>query len=129
MSITRDRELADLLYNSIHHMVQLQSDLNSLQGLITTPSTDVVEAEPKNIGATAHQHHAEDHRTSSEKAIAALLKKSALLQNQQEHLIKLLIQNHTDASSILNEFEKIRTAKLLSSETFALAHLIPTVQK
>ena len=40
-------------------------------------------------------------------------------------IIKLLIQNHTDASIIINEFEKIRTGKLLMSETFSLAHVIP----
>jgi hypothetical protein len=28
MSITRDRELADLLYNSVNHLSQLQDDLN-----------------------------------------------------------------------------------------------------
>jgi len=39
-------------------------------------------------------------------------------------VIKLLLINHTDASSILNEFEKIRTTKLLTSETFSLAHIL-----
>jgi hypothetical protein len=58
------------------------------------------------------------------KALADALKKVAILHRQQEQLIKLLIQNHTDASSILNEFEKIRTAKLLNSEVFTLSHLI-----
>ena len=61
--------------------------------------------------------------------MADALKKDATLHRQQEQLIKLLIQNHTDAASILNEFEKIRTAKLLSSDTFTLSHLIPTLQK
>jgi hypothetical protein len=46
------------------------------------------------------------------------------LQQHLVQIIKLLIQNHTDASIIINEFEKIRTTKLLMSETFALAHVI-----
>ena len=46
------------------------------------------------------------------------------LQKNLIRLIKLLTQNHTDASSLLNEFEKIRTAKLLNSEVFTLSHLI-----
>jgi hypothetical protein len=40
-----------------------------------------------------------------------------------------LLLNHTDATSILNEFEKIRTTKLLTIETFSLAHILKTQVK
>jgi hypothetical protein len=52
------------------------------------------------------------------------LAKNVNLQKHLVRLIKLLTQNHTDAASLLNEFEKIRTSELLQSKTFALAHVI-----
>jgi hypothetical protein len=52
------------------------------------------------------------------------MSKNVMLQRNLVRLIKLLTQNHTDASSLLNEFEKIRTSELLQSKTFALAHVI-----
>jgi hypothetical protein len=62
--------------------------------------------------------------TAQEKAMADALKKITVLHRNLEAVIGLIIKSHTDAPSIINEFEKIRTAKLLASETFALAHLI-----
>ena len=124
MSITRDRELADLLYNSMTCLNQLQEDLNIMKG----QTTAVALADHKS--SSADEHHQEPKEDTPEaKALADALKRVTTLHRQQEQLIKLLIQNHTDAASILNEFEKIRTTKLLSSDTFALSHLIPTLQK
>lgn len=39
MSITRDRELADLLYNSVNHLSQLQDDLNVMNSHHQGPKT------------------------------------------------------------------------------------------
>ena len=129
MSITRDRELADLLYNSMTHLVNLQTDLNSLNSQLESQSTAVAVVENKPASVDVHHDHAHKDDSPEIKVLADALKKVNTLHHQQEQLIKLLIQNHTDASSILNEFEKIRTAKLLSSEIFTLGHLIPNVQK
>jgi hypothetical protein len=128
MSITRDRELADLLYNSVNHLSQLHADLNTMNGHLEGQNTALAVVEPKPSGAEDHAK-SETDATPQAKALADALKLVAALELHQQQLIKLLIQNHTDATSILNEFEKIRTAKLLNSETFALAHLIPTIQK
>ncbi len=129
MSITRDRELADLLYNSMTGLNQLQDDLNLMKGHLAGTSTAVALSDHKSGSADEHHPSASPEVTPEAKAMADALKKVATLHRQQEQLIKLLIQNHTDAASILNEFEKIRTAKLLSSDTFTLSHLIPTLQK
>jgi hypothetical protein len=64
-----------------------------------------------------------DHSAHTEHANKALAK-TTLVQQKIESVIKLLLLNHTDATSILNEFEKIRTTKLLTSETFSLAHIL-----
>ena len=129
MSITRDRELADLLYNSMTCLNQLQEDLNIMKGHVSGQSTAVALADHKTSNLDEHHLSESMEETPENKAMSDALKKVTTLHRQQEQLIKLLIQNHTDATSILNEFEKIRTAKLLSSDTFALAHLIPTLQK
>ena len=122
MSITRDRELADLLYNRVNHLSQLQDDLNVMNSHHQGHQTELTLGENKQ-GLMDVPHETKDE-TPEMKALADALKKVAILHRQQEQLIKLLIQNHTDASSILNEFEKIRTAKLLNSEVFTLSHLI-----
>lgn len=109
MSITRDRELADTLYALVDLAEQLKLDLNLL------------------VHGQQEAHHAEaglaDHAANSANADKALAKTN-LVQHKLESVIKLLLLNHTDAASILNEFEKIRTSKLLSSETFSLAHIL-----
>lgn len=127
MSITRDRELADLLYNSVNHLNQLQADLNTLNGHIEGQKMALSLVEHKS--GSLDQQQIAPESTPEVKALEDALKKVALLLRQQEHLITLLLQNHTDSTSIMNEFEKIRTAKLLSSETFTLAHLIPMGSK
>jgi hypothetical protein len=65
----------------------------------------------------------QDHAANTASADKALAK-TLLVQQKIESVIKLLLLNHTDATSILNEFEKIRTTKLLTSETFSLAHIL-----
>ena len=121
MSLTRDRELADLLYNSYGDLSLLLADLSSL-------------AEQQAQHAVAVQNHDHDKNThdghaaaptEAQKKLTSAQKKTVALQQHLVQIIKLLIQNHTDASIIMNEFEKIRTSKLLMSETFALAHVIP----
>ena len=129
MSITRDRELADLLYNSIQHFLQLQADLKILSGHEIAQDQPLAVVDPKAPPVVDEILHPAPAPTEETKALLDAIKKISILIHNQEQIIKLLIQNHTDATSILNEFEKIRTAKLLSSETFALAHLIPTIQK
>jgi hypothetical protein len=71
----------------------------------------------------AHTKRMADHAANTANANKALAK-TTLVQQKIESVIKLLLLNHTDAASILNEFEKIRTAKLLSSDTFSLAHIL-----
>jgi hypothetical protein len=129
MSMTRDRELADLLYNSMTCLNQLQDDLNIMKSHRMDHSMAVALSDQKSGAVDEHHQKESQEDTPEAKAMADAVKKLATLHRQQEQLIKLLIQNHTDAASILNEFEKIRTAKLLSSDTFTLSHLIPTLQK
>ncbi|NDC61618.1 MAG: hypothetical protein EBZ60_06345 [Betaproteobacteria bacterium] len=122
MSITRDRELADLLYASHNHLSQLKIDLDLLHEHANAAKS------PATVAADHHHspiHHAHaDEPSEHDHAMVDALSKVNLLKNNLETVISLIIKNHTDATSIINEFEKIRTAKLLSSETFALAHLI-----
>ena len=129
MSMTRDRELADLLYNSMTCLNQLQDDLNIMKSHRMDHSMAVALSDQKSGAVDEHHQKESQEDTPEAKAMADAVKKVATLHRQQEQLIKLLIQNHTDAASILNEFEKIRTAKLLNSDTFTLSHLIPTLQK
>jgi len=121
MSLTKNRELADLLYNSYGDLTLLLADLSSL-------------AEHQSHHAVAVQNHEHDKnntethsasQTELEKTLSKAQKKTVALQQHLVQIIKLLIQNHTDAAIIIHEFEKIRTTKLLMSETFALAHVIP----
>jgi hypothetical protein len=128
MSITRDRELADLLYNSIQNLMQLQEDLKILNGHDKPQDQDLTVVDPK-APVVDELLHPLPEPTEEAKALNDAIKKISILIRHQEQIIKLLIQNHTDAASILNEFEKIRTAKLLSRDTFTLSHLIPTLQK
>ena len=127
--MTRDRELADLLYNSMTCLNQLQDDLNIMKSHRMDHSMAVALSDQKSGAVDEHHQKESQEDTPEAKAMADAVKKVATLHRQQEQLIKLLIQNHTDAASILNEFEKIRTAKLLNSDTFTLSHLIPTLQK
>jgi hypothetical protein len=111
MSLTRDRELADTLYALVEFTEHLKHDLNLLV-------QDLQEAQHAETGLAANTDQAN-------KALA----KTQLVHQKIESVIKLLLHNHTDATSILNEFEKIRTTKLLTSETFSLAHILKVQQK
>lgn len=133
MSITRDRELADTLYALVDLAEHLKLDLNLLiHGLqdMHHAETGLAVVGAKSSHDVAHDQtdpaHAKrmaDHAANTEQANKAL-EKTTLAQQKIESVIKLLLINHTDAASILNEFEKIRTTKLLTSETFSLAHLL-----
>lgn len=123
MSLTKDRELADLLYNSYGEFSSLLSDLTSL-----------AEQQTKQAVALPGHHHEYDKNgnetfaaapTKAQKTLTSAQQKTLALQQHLVQIIKLLLQNHTDAGIIINEFEKIRTTKLLMSEPFALAHIIP----
>ena len=121
MSLTKDRELADLLYNSYGDLSQLLADLSHLAEHQAQHAVAVPNHEHDKPG---HDSHA-PALSESQKTLNAAQQKTVALQQHLVQVIKLLIQNHTDASIIINEFEKIRTTKLLTSETFALAHVIP----
>jgi hypothetical protein len=122
MSLTRDRELADLLYNSYGDLSLLLADLSSLAEHQTQHA--VVAVANHDHDKHTHDGHA-PAPSEAQKTLTSAQKKTVALQQHLVQIIKLLIQNHTDASIIINEFEKIRTSKLLMSETFALAHVIP----
>lgn len=121
MSLTKDRELADLLYTSYGDLSLLLADLSRLAELQAQHAVVVPNHEHDKIG---HDSHA-PALSESQKTLNAAQQKTVALQQHLVQIIKLLLQNHTDASIITNEFEKIRTTKLLMSETFALAHVIP----
>ncbi len=122
MSTTRDRELANLLYTSYDHLSQLKKDLDQLHTQAdATHAHALVPVDTHH--APQHQAPGPDH-TAQDKAMAEAMKKITLLQRNLETVIGLITKSHTDASSIITEFEKIRTAKLLNSEVFSLAHLI-----
>ena len=106
MSIPRDRELADTLYALVELTEYLKQDLNLL------------------VHGLQEAQHAETGQAANTDQANKALAKTQLVQQKIESVIKLLLLNHTDANSILNEFEKIRTTKLLTSETFSLAHIL-----
>jgi hypothetical protein len=122
INITRDRELVDLLYSSYVQLNELHADLASME----QPHTD---------NAVTHVDHSHDHLTDKShlskeqiqhaKSLEHAIKTNVALQKQYVQIIKLLIQNHTDSISILNEFEKIRTSCIMQTTPFALAHVIP----
>ena len=121
MSLTKDRELVDLLYSSYGELSLLLADLASLA---QQQSHHAVAVQNHDHDKTQTDSHAAP-QTEAEKTLNKAQKKTIALQQHLVQIIKLLIQNHTDASIIINEFEKIRTTKLLMSETFSLAHVIP----
>jgi len=122
MSMTRDRELADLLYASHTHLSQLKHDMDMLQSEADAArSHALVPADAPPVPGHASPP---PELTAQEQSLADALKHITVLHRNLEAVIGLIIKTHTDASSIINEFEKIRTAKLLASETFVLAHLI-----
>ncbi len=121
MSLTKDRELADLLYNSYGDLSLLLADLSSLA---EDQAKQAVAVQNHNHDKNGHESHA-PAPTEAQKTLTGAKQKTVALQQHLVQIIKLLIQNHTDASIIINEFEKIRTGKLLMSETFSLAHVIP----
>ncbi len=131
--MTRDRELADTLYALVELAEHLKLDLDLLiHGLQEThhSETGLAVVGGKTSHEVAHDQHdpahakrMEAHAANTDHANKAL-EKTKLAQQKIESVIKLLLLNHTDAASILNEFEKIRTAKLLNSETFSLAHIL-----
>ena len=123
MSLTKDRELADLLYNSYGDISLILADLSSLAEQHVQHGVAVADHEHDKPGIDGHAHAPAP--TEAQKALTRAQQKTVALQQHLVQVIKLLIQNHTDASIIINEFEKIRTTKLLMSETFALAHVIP----
>ena len=121
MSLTKDRELADLLYNSYGDLSLLLADLSSLA---EDQAKQAVAVQNHNHDKNGHESHA-PAPIEAQKTLTGAQQKTVALQQHLVQIIKLLIQNHTDASIIINEFEKIRTGKLLMSETFSLAHVIP----
>ena len=131
--MTRDRELADTLYALVELAEHLKLDLDLLiHGLQEAhhSETGLAVTAAKNSHEVAHDQHdpahakrMDAHAANTEHANKAL-EKTKLAQQKIESVIKLLLLNHTDAVSILNEFEKIRTTKLLNSETFSLAHIL-----
>ena len=114
LNITRDRELTDLLYQSYLELTQLQADLTELTQLHSETAVALVDQ--------PNDKHTE--QSQAKKVLQKAMARNITLQKNLIRLIKLLTQNHTDASSLLNEFEKIRTSELLQSKTFALAHVI-----
>lgn len=128
MSSTRDRELADMLYSSYTKLRQLQADLRVLSGLqpMSTELAVVASDKAHEHDMTPHPHHEVSPET---KALADALAIVTNVNQRLEQIVKLLVSHHTDASSVINEFEKIRTTELLSSQTFALAHIIKSDQK
>lgn len=114
LNITRDRELTDLLYQSYLELTQLQADLTELTQLHSETAVALVDQ--------PIDKHTE--QSQAKKVLQKAMARNITLQKNLIRLIKLLTQNHTDASSLLNEFEKIRTSELLQSKTFALAHVI-----
>ena len=123
MSTTRDRELADSLYFSYTKLRQLQNDLQVLSGLqpMSTELAVVAADKAHEHDMTPHPHHEVAPET---KALADALDIVTKVNQRLEQTVKLLVSHHTDASSIINEFEKIRTGELLNSQTFALAHIV-----
>jgi 4-aminobutyrate aminotransferase-like enzyme len=116
LNITRDRELTDLLYQSYLELTQLQADLTELNQLHGQTAVALID----------QPFEKPPEPTQTNKVLQKAMSKNVMLQRNLVRLIKLLTQNHTDASSLLNEFEKIRTSELLQSKTFALAHVIAT---
>ena len=116
LNITRDRELTDLLYQSHLELTQLQAELTELHQLHGQTAVALVD-QPIDMPV---------EQTQASKVLQKAMARNVTLQKNLVRLIKLLTQNHTDASSLLNEFEKIRTSELLQSKTFALAHVIAT---
>lgn len=114
LNITRDRELTDLLYQSYLELTHLQADLTELTQLHSETAVALVDQ--------PNDKHSE--QSQAKKVLQKAMARNITLQKNLIRLIKLLTQNHTDASSLLNEFEKIRTSELLQSKTFALAHVI-----
>ena len=123
MSTTRDRELADMLYSSYTKLRQLQVDLQVLSG-IQPMSTELAVVAADKAQAPDMTHHPAHEVSPQTKALADALDIVTNVNHRLEQVVKLLVSHHTDASSIINEFEKIRTGELLSSQTFALAHII-----
>lgn len=121
MSLTKDRDLADLLYNSYGDLSLLLADLSSLA---EHQAKHAVAVQNHDHDKNGHESHAPTP-TEAQKTLTGAQQKTVALQQHLVQIIKLLIQNHTDAGIIINEFEKIRTTKLLMSETFSLAHVIP----
>jgi hypothetical protein len=128
MSTTRDRELADMLYGSYTKLRQLQADLRVLSGMqpMSTELAVVAADKAQDHDMTPHTPHPVSAET---KALADALDIVTHVNHRIEQVVKLLVSHHTDASSIINEFEKIRTGELLNSQTFALAHIIKSETK
>lgn len=133
VGLPRDRELADTLYALVELAEHLKLDLNLLvhdlqEAHHTETGLAVVGGKSSSDVALdqndpAHVKRMEQHAANTAHADKAL-EKTSLVQQKIESVIKLLLLNHTDAASILNEFEKIRTTKLLTSKTFSLAHIL-----
>lgn len=111
MSPPRNRELADTLYALVELTENLKLDLNLL------------------VHALQEAQHTDSGFAESTGQANKALEKTQFMHQKIESVIKLLLLNHTDVTSLHNEFEKIRTTKLLTSETFSLAHILKAQQK
>ena len=124
-NITRDRELVDMLYNSYVQLSELHADL-------TRPEQQHSELAVAPLDPAPVQDHdlmqKPKQKSEKTKTLENAMKKNVALQKNMVHIIKHLIHNHTDAASIINEFEKIRTSHILQSVPFALAHVIPIIE-
>lgn len=114
LNLTKDRELADLLYQSYLELGQLQADLTELTQMHTEHAVALPDQTTESLA---------EHKQTT-RVLQKAMEKNVALQKHLTRIVKLLTQNHTDASSVLNEFEKIRTSEILQSKTFALAHVI-----
>jgi hypothetical protein len=124
-NITRDRELVDMLYNSYVHLSELQADLTSLEQQHSELPVAHIDSAPVQNHDIVQKPKQKSEQT---KTLEHAMKINVALQKNMVQIIKHLIQNHTDAASIINEFEKIRTSHILQSAPFALAHVIPITE-
>ena len=125
LNISKERELVDLLYQSYVELTRLQAELTECVESMASHALTVVP-HPSEKPATESHHGAASTPVSDQtKKLQKALAKQLTVQKNLTKVVKLLTQNHTDAATILNEFEKIRTSELLRSEAFALAHVLP----
>ena len=125
LNISKERELVDLLYQSYVELTHLQTDLTECVQSMTSHALTVQHPPQDKHATEAHPGVAHVPANDPTKKLQKALEKQLAVQKNLARVVKLLTQNHTDAVTILNEFEKIRTSELLRSQTFALAHVLP----